>query len=191
MKEFGTFDTLTDEEDTLYNRLAFIRRELDRLELEQNEAQQDIKMWRNKMLDDKFKVKFWFVAALIVGVGALPWHMIVLYAVPPGINFHYAKIFAIIATFIALMETFMFLPLFLIALVICLVHLILNILRNSRMNGISKLAENMGIENRPALIDEQKVIVGNTAKEIEDLQQEEEKIKMRLDSIRRTRENMP
>ena len=70
MKDFGTFDTLTNEEDTIYSRLAVIRRELDRLDLEQNEAQQDIKMWRNKMSDEMFKVKFWLVAALVMAEGA-------------------------------------------------------------------------------------------------------------------------
>ena len=66
MKDFGTFDTLTDEEDTIYNRLSAIGVMLDRLDYEQNDAQQDIKMWRNKMLDDKFKVKFWLIGSLIV-----------------------------------------------------------------------------------------------------------------------------
>ena len=185
MKEFGTFDTLTDEEDTLYNRVARIRRELMHLELEQNEAQQEIKMWRNKMMDDVFKVKFWLVVALFVGIGALPWYRLVLAAVPAGIPAAYAKIFNVAATFMYLMQSFVFLPLFLIAAIICLVWVIINILRNSKKDKIMKIAENMGINNRHGLIEEQKKIIASTAKEIERLGEEERRLKMRLDSIRR------
>lgn len=188
MKDFGTFDTLTDEEDTIYNRLSAIGVMLERLDYEQNDAQQDIKMWRNKMLDDKFKVKFWLIVSLIVGVGALPWYMIVLAAVPPGIDMGAARIFNIIATFMALVQTFMFLPAFIITFVIFLVWLVLNILRNSSKDSVIKLAEQMGVENRNALIREQKEIVGSKAIEIEKLKEEEAKLKLRLDSIRRTRE---
>ena len=185
MKDFGTFDRLTDEEDTIYSRLAVIRRELDRLDLEQNEAQQDIKMWRNKIVDDQFKVKFWLVATLIWGFGALPWHLIVLYAVPPGYDFIYAKLFNIIATFMYLMETFLFLPVVLICFVAFLIWLVVHTLRNKRNDSILKLAELMGVENRHVLMDEQKVIVGRTAKEMEALKEEEEKLKRRLKCIER------
>ena len=188
MKDFGTFDTLTNEEDTIYSRLAVIRRELDRLDLEQNEAQQDIKMWRNKMLDDKFKVKFWLVVTLVLSIGALPWHLIFLYAVPPGYYFIYAKLFSILATFLYLLETFMFLPVVLICFVIFLVWLVLHTLRNKNKDGIIKLAELMGVQNRHVLIDEQRVIVGKTAKEMEALKEEEAKLQRRLESIRREKE---
>ncbi len=188
MKDFGTFDTLTDEEDTIYNRLSAIGVMLDRLDYEQNDAQQDIKMWRNKMLDDKFKVKFWLIVSLIVGVGALPWYMLVLAAVPPGIDFQFAKLFSIVATFMALVQTFMFLPAFIITFIVFLVWLVLNILRNSNKDSVIKLAEQMGVENRNVLIREQKEIVGSKAIEIEKLKEEEAKLKLRLDSIRRTRE---
>ena len=190
MKDFGTFDTLTDEEDTIYNRLAVIRKELDRLALEQNEAQQDIKMWRNKMLDDRFKVKFWLVAALLVAPGTLPWYRIVLSVMELGLDTGATRILNIIATFMALIQTFVFIPIFIILVVVFLVWVLLNMLRNSKKNKIRKLAENMGVQNRYVLIDEQKVIVGNTAKEMEQLQEEETKLKMRLDSIRRIGENM-
>ena len=187
MKDFGTFDKLTDEEDTIYNRLAVIRRELDRLDLEQNEAQQDIKMWRNKMLDDKFKVKFWLVATLVLSIGALPWHLIFLYAVPSGYDFIYAKLFSILATFFYLVETFMFLPVVLVCFVTFLVWVGLNLLRNHKSERVIRLAENMGIENRNVLIAEQKSLIGNKAKAEEQLKEEENKLKMRLDSIRRER----
>ena len=190
MKEFGTFDTLTDEEDTIYNRLAVIRGELECLELEQNVAQQDIKMWRNKMLDDQFKVKFWLVAALLVAPGTLPWHMIVLSVMELGLDPVASRILNIIATFMYLIQTFAFLPIFIVLLVIFLVWVVLNMLRNSKKNKIRKLAENMGVQNRHVLIDEQKVIVGNTAKEMESLKEEEAKLKMRLESIQRTKENL-
>lgn len=188
MKDFGTFDTLTDEEDTIYNRLSAIGVMLDRLDYEQNDAQQDIKMWRNKMLDDKFKVKFWLIVSLIVGVGALPWYMLVLAAVPPGYDFQLAKLFNIVATFMALVQTFVFLPAFIITFIVFLVWLVLNILRNSNKDSVIKLAEQMGVENRNVLIREQKEIVGSKAIEIEKLKEEEAKLKLRLDSIRRTRE---
>ncbi len=189
MKDFGTFDTLTNEEDTIYSRLAVIRRELDRLDLEQNEAQQDIKMWRNKMLDDKFKVKFWLVVTLVLSIGALPWHLIVLHAVPPGYyDFTLAKIISILATFLYLLETFMFLPLVLICFVIFLVWLVLHTLRNKNKDGIIKLAELMGVQNRHVLIDEQRAIVGKTAKEMEALKEEDAKLQRRLESIRREKE---
>lgn len=188
MKEFGTFDTLTDEEDTIYNRLSAIGVMVDRLDYEQNDAQQDIKMWRNKMLDDKFKVKFWLIVSLIVGVGALPWYLIVLYAVPPGFDFQYAKLFSIIATFMALVQTFIFLPAFIITFIIFLVWLVLNFLRNSSKDSVIKMAAKMGVENRNVLIREQKEIVGSRALEIEKLKEEEAKLKLRLDSIRRTKE---
>lgn len=188
MKDFGTFDTLTDEEDTIYSRLAVIRRELDRLELEQNEAQQDIKMWYNKMWDDKFKVKFWLVTALILSIGAMPWHLLVLAMIPAGFEFVYAKLINIIATFLYLLETFMFLPVVLICVVIFLVWLVLSILRNSKGDKIKIIAENMGVRNRYMLIDEQKVIVGTTAIEMERLKEEEEKLKRRLESIQREKD---
>lgn len=188
MKDFGTFDTLTDEEDTIYNRLSAIGVMLDRLDYEQNDAQQDIKMWRNKMLDDKFKVKFWLIVSLIVGVGALPWYMLVLAAVPPGIDMWVGRIFSIVATFMALVQTFVFLPAFIITFIVFLVWLVLNILRNSKKDSVIKLAEQMGVENRNVLIQEQKEIVGSRTLEIEKLKEEEAKLKLRLDSIRRTRE---
>ena len=188
MKDFGTFDTLTDEEDTIYSRLAVIRRELERLKLEQNEAQQDIKMWRNKMWDDKFKAKFWLVVALVIGIGALPWYLLVLMAVPLGVDFVYGYIFNVIATFANLMQTFVFLPLFIVCSIIFLVKWCLHILRNSKKGGFIKLAENVGVQNRNVLIDEQKVIIGNTAREMESLQEEEEKLKRRLQSIQREKE---
>lgn len=188
MKEFGTFDTLTDEEDTIYNRLSAIGVMVDRLDYEQNDAQQDIKMWRNKMLDDKFKVKFWLIVSLIVGVGALPWYLIVLYAVPPGIDFSYGYIFNVIATFMALVQTFIFLPAFIITFIIFLVWLVLNYLRNSNKDSVIKMAEKMGVKNRNVLIREQKEIVGSRALEIEKLKEEEAKLKLCLDSIRRTKE---
>lgn len=190
MKDFGTFDTLTDEEDTIYNRLAVIRRELERLELEQNEAQQDIKMWRNKMLDDQFKVKFWLVAALLVAPGTLPWHLIVLSFMSLGLDPGAARILNIIATFMALIQTFVFLPLFIVLMIVFLVWAVLNMLRNSKRNKIQKLAENMGVQNRYVLIDGQKMIVGNKAKEMEQLKEEEEKLKRRLESIQRTKRNL-
>ncbi len=190
MKAFGTFDTLTDEEDTIYNRLAVIRRELERLELEQNEAQQDIKMWRNKMLDDQFKVKFWLIAALLVAPGTLPWHLIVLSLMALGLDPGATRILNIIATFMALIQTFVFLPLFIVLMVVFLVWVALNMLRNSKKNKIQKLAENMGVQNRYVLIDEQKVIVGNAAKEMEQLKEEEEKLKRRLESIQRNKGNL-
>lgn len=186
MKDFGTFDTLTDEEDTIYNRLSAIGVMLDRLDYEQNDAQQDIKMWRNKMLDDKFKVKFWLIVSLIVGVGALPWYMLVLAAVPPGIDMWVGRIFSIVATFMALVQTFVFLPAFIITFIVFLVWLVLNILRNSKKASAIKMAENMGVENRNVLIREKKEIVGSKAIEIEKLKEEEAKLKLRLDSIRRT-----
>lgn len=188
MKDFGTFDTLTDEEDTIYNRLSAIGVMLDRLDYEQNDAQQDIKMWRNKMLDDKFKVKFWLIVSLIVGVGVLPWYKIVLYAIPPGVDFPYAKLFNIIASFMAMIQHFIFLPIFIITFIVFFVWLVLNILRNSKKDSVIKLAEQMGVENRNVLIREQKEIVGSKAIEIEKLKEEEAKLKLRLDSIRRTRE---
>lgn len=188
MKDFGTFDTLTDEEDTIYNRLSAIGVMIDCLDYEQNDAQQDIKMWRNKMMDDKIKVKFWLIVSLIVGVGALPWYMLVLAAVPPGIDLTYGYIFNVIATFMALVQQFVFLPAFIITFIVFLVWLVLNILRNSNKDSVIKLAEQMGVENRNVLIREQKEIVGNKAIEIEKLKEEEAKLKLRLDSIRRTRE---
>ncbi len=190
MKYFGTFDTLTDEEDTIYNRLSAIGVMVDRLDYEQNDAQQDIKMWRNKMLDDKIKVKFWLIVSLIVGVGALPWYMLVLAAVPPGIDIDIwvGRIVSIVATFMALVQTFMFLPAFIITFIIFLVWLALNFLRNSNKDSVIKMAEKMGVENRNVLIQEQKEIVGSRALEIEKLKEEEAKLKLRLDSIRRTKE---
>ena len=188
MKDFGTFDTLTDEEDTIYNRLSAIGVMLDRLDYEQNDAQQDIKMWRNKMLDDMFKVKFWLIVSLIVGVGALPWYMLVLAAVPPGIDMWVGRIFSMVATFMALVQQFVFLPAFIITFIVFLVWLVLNSLRNSKKDSVIKLAEQMGVENRNVLIREQKEIVGSKAIEIEKLKEEEAKLKLRLDSIRRTRE---
>ena len=188
MKDFGTFDTLTDEEDTLYNRLAAIRRELERLEFEQNEARQDIKMWRIKIADDKFKVKFWLAAALIVGIGVLPWYQIVLLAIPSGIGFHVAFIFNWIATFLAMMQRFVFLPLFLVLMTIFLVRLVLHILRSSKTDKIKKLAENMGVQNRQVLIEEQRGVVVSTAGKIEQIREEEEKLKARLQGIQKAKE---
>lgn len=187
MKDFGTFDILSEEEAVIYNRLAIIRRELDRLDYEQNDAQQDIKMWRNKMLDDKFKVKFWLVVALIISIGALPWYLIILYAVPPGMDFAYAYIFNIIASFMAMVEYFVFIPLFLICLIVFLVWFALYHLRNSTREGIINLAEKMGVDNRNVLIREQKEIVGRTEAEMESLKEEEVKLKKRMDSISRER----
>lgn len=187
MKDFGTFDTISEEEAVIYNRLAIIRRELDRLDYEQNDAQQDIKMWRNKMLDDKFKVKFWLVVALIISIGALPWYLIILYAVPPGMDFAYAYIFNIIASFMAMVEYFVFIPLFLICLIVFLVWFALYHLRNSTREGIINLAEKMGVDNRNVLIREQKEIVGRTEAEMESLKEEEAKLKKRMDSISRER----
>ena len=187
MKEFGTFDTLTDEEDTIYNRLAKVGDEIEHLEFEQNEAQQDIKMWRNKKLDEKFKVKFWLICSLVVGVGALPWYLLVLAAVPSGAPFMFAKVFNIIATFMALMQSFVFLPGFIVLFIIFLVWLILYHLRNSNQNKVMKLAETMGVVNRNVLIEEQKAIIRNTAIRCEQLKEEEHNLKMRLDTIRRER----
>ncbi len=189
MKEFGTFDTLTDEEDTLYNRLMKVGHEIECLELEQNDAQQDIKMWRNKKLDEKFKVKFWIIVSLVIGVGALPWYLLILAAIPPGAPFMFAKVFNIIATFMALMQSFVFLPAFIITFITFLVWLALYHLRNSNQNKIMKLAENMGVVNRNVLIEEQKEIIRNTATRCEQLKEEQHKIKMRLDSIKRERMN--
>lgn len=189
MKEFGTFDTLTDEEDTLYNRLMKVKHEIESLELEQNEAQQDIKMWRNKKLDEKFKVKFWLIVSLVIGVGALPWYLLALAAIPPNAPSMFAKVFNIIATFMALMQSFVFLPGFIITFIIFLVWLVLYHLRNSKKNKIMKLAENMGVVNRNVLIEEQKEIIRNTAIKCEELKKEEHKIKMRLDGIGRERMN--
>ena len=88
----------------------------------------------------------------------------------------------------ALVQTFMFLPAFIITFIIFLVWLVLNILRNSKKDSVIKLAEQMGVENRNVLIREQKEIVGSKAIEIEKLKEEKAKLKLRLDSIRRTRE---
>ncbi len=187
MKDFGTFDTLTDEEDTLYNRLTAIAHKTERLDYEMNDAQQDIKMWRNKMLDDKFKVKFWLIVSLIIGVGALPWYLIVLASAPSGLPYMVARIISVVATFMTLVQQFVFLPGFVITFIIFLVWLVLNFLRNSNKDFFLKMAETMGIENRNVLIREQKEIVGNRALEIEELKEEETKLKMRLDSIRRMR----
>ncbi len=189
MKEFGTFDSLTDEEDTIYNRLAKVRDEIERLEFEQNDAQQDIKMWRNKKLDEKFKVKFWLIVSLVIGVGALPWYLLILAAIPPGAPFMFARVFNIIATFMALMQSFAFLPAFIITFIIFLVWLVLYHLRNSNKNKIMKIAETMGVVNRNVLIEEQKEIIRNTATRCEQLKEEESKLKLRLDSIRRGRLN--
>ncbi len=191
MKEFGTFDTLTDEEDTLYNRLMKVGHEIECLELEQNEAQQDIKMWRNKKLDEKFKVKFWLIVSLVIGVGALPWYLIFVYAFPPNVleHFLYAKLLSIIVNFMAMFQYFVFLPAFIITFIVFLVWLVLYHLRNSNQNKIMKLAENMGVVNRNVLIEEQKEIIRNTATRCEQLKEEEHKIKMRLDSIKRERMN--
>ena len=189
MKEFGTFDTLTDEEDTLYNRLMKVKHEIESLELEQNDAQQDIKMWRNKKLDEKFKVKFWLIVSLVIGVGALPWYLLVLAAIPPGAPSMFAKVFNIIATFMALMQSFVFLPAFIITFIVFLVWLVLYHLRNSNKHKIMNLAEKMGVVNRNVLIEEQKEIIRNTATRCEQLKEEQHRLKMRLDSIKRERMN--
>ncbi len=189
MKEFGTFDTLTDEEDTIYNRLMKVGHEIECLELEQNDAQQDIKMWRNKKLDEKFKVKFWLIVSLVIGVGALPWYLLVLAAIPPGAPSMIAKVFNIIATFMALMQSFVFLPAFIITFIVFLVWLVLYHLRNSNKHKIMKLVENMGVVNRNVLIKEQKEIIRNTATRCEQLKEEQHRLKMRLDSIKRERMN--
>ena len=73
MRDFGTFDTISDEEDTIYTRLALIKRKLNSLELEHNEVQQDIKMWRNKMMDDKFKLKMWLTVTLVCVFLSVMW----------------------------------------------------------------------------------------------------------------------
>lgn len=191
MKEFGTFDSLTDEEDTLYNRLMKVGDEIERLEFEQNEAQQDIKMWRNKKLDEKFKVKFWLIVSLVVGVGALPWYLIFVYAFPPNVleHFLYAKLLSIIVNFMAMFQYFVFLPAFIILFIVFLVWFALYHLRNSSKNKIMKLAETMGVINRNVLIGEQKDVIRNTAAKIEKLREEEHRIKMRLDGIKRERMN--
>lgn len=189
MKEFGTFDTLTDEEDTIYNRLMKVGHEIECLELEQNDAQQDIKMWRNKKLDEKFKVKFWLIVSLVIGVGALPWYLLVLAAIPPGAPSMIAKVFNIIATFMALMQSFVFLPAFIITFIVFLVWLVLYHLRNSNKHKIMKLVENMGVVNRNVLIKEQKEIIRNTATRCEQLKEEQHRLKMRLDGIGRERMN--
>lgn len=188
MQDFGTFDTLTDEEDTIYSRLAAVRNQLERLDYEQNDAQQEIKMWRNKVLDDKFKVKFWLIIALIFGFLSLPWYMIILMAIPSGVDYALGYFMNVIATFIAMVTTFIMLPVFIICTIIFLVWLVLHILRNGQKDKIMKLAEAVGVGNRNVLIAEQKEIIKRTAQEIEDLREEETKLKHRLDSIRRSKE---
>ncbi len=188
MKDFGTFDTLTDEEDTTYSRLAAVRNKLDRLDYEQNDAQQEIKMWRNKALDDKFKVKFWLIIAVIFGFLSLPWYQLLLMAIPPGADYTAAYLMNVIATFVALVTTFMVLPIFIVTTIIFLVRLVLYILRNGKKDKIIKLAETMGVDNRNVLIAEQKEIIKNTAQEIEALKEEETNLTHRLDTIRRSKE---
>jgi len=188
MKDFGTFDVLTDEEDTLYNRLSAIDAALEHLDYEINEAQQEIKMWRNKALDDKFKVKFWLIIALIFGFFSLPWYKLVLMAIPPGLDYTAAYFMNVIASFIALVTTFMILPVFGISAIVFAVSLALHILRNGKKPSVIKMAQMVGVDNRNVLIEEQKEIIKKNSREMEALKEEETKFKGRLDAIRKGKE---
>lgn len=187
MQEFGTFDTLTDEEDRLYNRLALLRREIEYVELEQNDAQQDIKMWQNKMQDDIFSLKIWLIALVAAGIGVLPWYRVVL-LFASVVDFAYAKLFSMIASFIYRVQCFILLPLLLIIALVCFVTFLINILRNSKADGIKEFAEKIGVKNRNVLIEEQRAIIAKTVKEEEKLKEEKQRIETRLKSIRLEKE---
>ncbi len=183
MRDFGTFDTISDEEDTIYNRLALIKRKLNSLELENNEAQQDIKMWRNKMMDDKFKVKMWLTVTLICVFLSVMW----IFLPEPDVAFTLggAYIINVILTFLALVGSFVMLPASIILSIITGVWFCIHTLRNNKSDKMIHFAKSIGVTNRNVLIAEKREIVKAIYTEQESLREEEEELKKRLEKIKK------
>lgn len=183
MRDFGTFDTISDEEDTIYNRLALIKRKLNSLELEHNEVQQDIKMWRNKMMDDKFKVKMWLTVTLICVFLSVMW----MFLPKPDAAFTLggAYIINVILTFLALVGSYVMYPLSIIFAIVTMVLFCIHTLRNNKSDRVIRFAKNIGVTNRNVLIDEKRELVKGIYTELESLREEEEELKKQLEKIKK------
>ena len=183
MRDFGTFDTISDEEDTLYNRLALIKRKLNTLELEHNEVQQDIKMWRNKMVDDKFKLKMWLTVTLVCVFLSVMW----MFLPEPDAAFTPggAYIINVILTFLALVGSFVMYPLSIIFAIVTMVWFCIHTLRNNKSDRVIRFAKNIGVTNRNVLIDAKRELVKGIYAELESLREEEEELKKQLEKIKK------
>lgn len=182
MKYFGTFDTISEEEDRIYNRLAVIRRERGQLDYSMNEIQQEIKQIKNQMLDDKFKIKMWLAATLICGFIGIFWQLI---PAPSVSNPMVGYIVGVIATFMMLLGSAVALPMCGISLIVLIVHLVRNYLRNGKSESAMEAAAFLKVKNRNVIIAEHKVVVRDIYEREEALKVEEEELQRKLAEIQK------
>lgn len=180
MKYFGTFDELSNEEDTIYNRLAAIKTRRDRLDYEKNDEWLKVKELENRQRDDKFKLIMWLCFTLIFFFMGIVGGLI-----PPPPNWVspiVGYIVGVIASFMVLCG-FVFIPIGIICLIVFGVRAVMYYLQNGDGDQAKYFAALLGIRNRNVLEAEYLERIKELSDEIAGMINEEEQLKARLEVL--------
>lgn len=182
--QFGTFDPLTDREDEILNRLSFLRRRIEVFELEFEEIQQDIQMWKNMRIDKKDKLKVWLVIlGILVGFCIIGF----------GFGFLAGEvkmpvmiyITMVIQTFLKLICTYVAIPLMAIILLVLLVLSLRYYIVYTEDELAVSVAKTFGIKNTSVLIQEARPRAAKIYKELEEMKAEKEALGTELAEIQK------
>ena len=182
--QFGTFETLTDREDEILNRLAFLRRRIEVFELEFEETQQDIQMWKNMRMDKKDKLKIWLV---ILGV-LLGYCLIVflcIHTVGEISSYLIMYVVSVVNTFLLLIRNFIVIPLAVITTLILLILGLRYYLCYTDDELAVTVARNFGIKNTSVLIQEARPQAARLYKELEEMKEEKAALEAELAEIQK------
>lgn len=182
--QFGTFETLTDREDEILNRLSFLRRRIEIFELEFEDIQQDIRMWKNMRADKKDKLKVWLV---ILGV-LLGYCLLVFlchHMVGEISSYLIMYLVNVVNTFLTLTRNFIAIPLAVITTLILLILSLRYYFGYTDDELAITVARNLGIKNTSVLIQEARPQAARLYKELEEMKEEKAALEAELAEIQK------
>ncbi len=186
MQYFGTFDVISQEEDEIYSRLSALRRQIELSELESNDIQQDIKMWKKRKSDAKYRLKIWGVILLIcIVIATAGFVMNIMPGMPADALPIMIYISMVIERFLILIGSFVGIPLTAIVAVILLFSLLLYYVRYTGDELARGLAKLFGVKNGCVILEE----LGRRNRDAyvicEKLKEEQEELLLKMDILQR------
>ncbi len=181
--EYGMFDVLTDREDGIVNRLAFLRHRIEALEPEVKEIQQDIRMWQDKRMKKKDNLKrlmvFLGILVALCIIGFLFGHLVVIMP-----SYFLIRTTVVIGRFLRVVSTDVLIPLIVITMPILLFFTLHFYVVCTEAKLAVSIAKIFGIKNLSALIQQARPKEAELCKELEKLKAEKQVLEVELESIK-------
>lgn len=182
--QFGTFEKLTDREDEILNRLSILRRRIEVFELEFEEIQQDIQMWKNIRIDKKDKLKIWIVfLGILIAFCVLVFLCQVLVGDMSTVIMMY--IVGVVNRFLILIRNFVIIPLLVITVLIFLILSLRYYVCYTGDDLAISIAKCFNIKNTSLLIADARPKAASLYKEIEEMKEEKATLEAELEEIRK------